>query len=260
MNMKSLLAIAGITATSVACATVTSQNTLCRIAVNSTAKSIILALPLQTVGGTEMSIKVTDLVMTTNLDEGDSLLAWNATESTWDAWVINSSGNWASATSVSGFDVNTSPAAEETALACGKAVWLNRPDPAEGSRTNARTLPVYLYGQYFTSGASTTVAASGSTFVGPCATTALPINGNDGLTSKKTVGEFADGDQIVVVNTGNTNTGRKTYTYKTGVGFATQSYDTEAHTVSWTATTDTIPVGLGFMYVRKANTGLTFTW
>ena len=261
MNIKSLLAIAGITATSVALATVTSQNTLSRIAVNSTAKSIILALPLQTVGNaaSDKSIKVTDLVMTTNLDAGDSLVYWNGSQ--WVAWSFNGTA-WESTTSVTGF-TETYGLGPNTALPCGKAVWLNRPDPAGGTRTKSRDLPVYLYGQYFGAGAVVEAVARAQTLIGPCVSSPIKINE---IVSKKTAGAFNDGDQIVVADPNNTVSGRATYTYKGTVGeteinnFA--QYKRVNGSREWVVPADsvTLPVGQGFWYVSTGESAPTFTW
>lgn len=253
MNSKAFLAIVSAAAVLPLLGEVVSNQKLCRIAVSTTAQSNIIALPLQDVGGGETKqVLATDVVMTSGLSTDDRLRYWNPTKGGtggWDTWKI-ANGAWTPVSSTEG----DTPPADSAELPCGAGAWLEfATKPSEGKT-------FYLYGQYFTTGASTRVAASGSTFVGPCATAALPINGSAGLTSKKTAGDFADGDQIVVVNTANANTGRKTYTYKENVGFATQAYDAQTHTVTWTATTDTIPVGLGFMYVRKADSQLTFTW
>lgn len=139
MNVKTLLALTTACVAGAVTAAVTSANTLCRIEVNSSAASTIVSLPLQSVGTSEKSILVTDLVMTDNLTVGDSLLVPNGTS--WYAWkIVESKGKkvWESTKSVEGYTPITAPDPDETPLYCGGAVWLNRQSTKN---------PFYLYGQ-----------------------------------------------------------------------------------------------------------------
>ena len=151
MNFKTLLMLAAVGAVSASEAAVTSANTLCRIKVDSSAASTIVSLPLESVGATTRQIKVTELVMTDNLTVGDSLLVPNGTS--WYAWKIVESGGkkvWESTTSVDGYKSITAPAAGETPLYCGGAVWLNR---------QSVSAPFYLYGQLVAPSTATETSA-----------------------------------------------------------------------------------------------------
>lgn len=246
MNLKTKVAILAAAAAGSALATVTTQNTLCRIAVDSGAKSTIVALPLKNVGGAEAQILVTNLVMTTGLANKDKLLYWNANKGTgdWDAWEVSNNA-WVPVESTGG----STPAADTANLPCGSAVWIECNEPKT----------IYLFGQYFSSGASTTVVAGKSTMVGPCATTDVPVNS---LKAKKTDGSFVEGDKIQIVDASNTRLGIAEYVWRgTNDDGQFKKLGIENGAVVWNNLADTvvIPAGQGFWYVSKGGSP-TFTW
>ena len=170
MNMKSILFAATAALAVSLQAAVEANNTLCRIQVESSAKSVIVAVPLVAVGSGD--IKVTDYIMTTNLKEGDSILQWNSTTSAWEGWVINASGEWEAATSVSGFnDVSTTASADDSALERGAAVWLNRSDDTIKGSTS-----FYLYGQVASGSVTLTAEAGKYTLLGNPTTSSLDLS------------------------------------------------------------------------------------
>ena len=170
MNMKSILFAATAALAVSLQAAVEANNTLCRIQVESSAKSVIVAVPLVAVGSGD--IKVTDYIMTTNLKEGDSILQWNSTTSAWEGWVINANGEWEAATSVSGFNnVSTTAPADDSALERGAAVWLNRSDDTIKGSTS-----FYLYGQVASDSVTLTAEAGKYTLLGNPTTSTLDLS------------------------------------------------------------------------------------
>ncbi len=169
MNMKSILFAATAALAVSLQAAVEANNTLCRIQVDSSAKSVIVAVPLVAVGSGD--IKVTDYIMTTNLKEGDSILQWNSTTSAWEGWVINASGAWEAATSVSVNGVSTTEPADDSALARGAAVWLNRSEA-----TITENSSFYLYGQVASDAVTLTAEAGKYTLLGNPTTSTLDLS------------------------------------------------------------------------------------
>ncbi len=169
MNMKSILFAATAALAVSLQAAVEANNTLCRIQVDSSAKSVIVAVPLVAVGSGD--IKVTDYIMTTNLKEGDSILQWNSTSSAWEGWVINASGAWEAATSVSVSGVTATTPASDSALARGEAVWLNRSED-----TITESTSFYLYGQVASGSVTLTAEAGKYTLLGNPTTSTLDLS------------------------------------------------------------------------------------
>ena len=260
MKLRSIICASAAAAAMVASAgTVTAGNTFARLPVSSTFESTIIALPFSGCGEDQMQIYVTNLVQTTNLTDGDTLL-WKNASGTWYAWEFNGTA-WAAVrtATVNGSDVTTP--ANETAIPCGQACWLNR--------QNAASQPVfYLYGQVNTSKRSVEVAAGTGTQ--PTYTIvgypyeAAPLN-----LATWTGGNV--GDTILVPESGN-NFGYKEYrrgaskwqvstpTYSTKINPRTKKETTVITGYTYADTSDTIAAGLGFMYGRLANSALTLNW
>ena len=264
MNMKSLIALTALTAAGAASAEVISDNTLCRIEINSGAKSTIVAVPLVKIGDGNAQIPVKDLVLTDNLAVGDKILHWNG--SSWDAWVIIETAgvkSWSPTVISEGSKNSQTKPAENTALARGDAIWVDR----------ASTIsPFYIYGQIPTSSEGlTSVVTAGSSSQPGYTMMAAPATDSAGfklntLVSKKTAGDFADGDKIVIVDA-TARLGRREYTYKTETkNFSVEedvldSTNTYPIGVTWTAIGDDVvlPVGCGFWYVSVGGNP-TITW
>ena len=247
MNTKTLLALAALTVVGTASAVVTSANTLCRIEVNSGTKSTIIAVPLVKVGDGS-GIPANQLVLTDNLNVGDTILHWNGT--TWDAWVVAENEEthakyWNPTVISEGSKNSTSAPAEGTALACGEAIWVNR--TSQGADL---TKPFFIYGQVAAttakmpkitraSGAPTYIMM-GNTALADVAITALPLNGTP-----------AEGDKIAVSAT--TGLGVKEYTWKDGAWKeATLGLVEGVLKPTVKTTEDTIPAGQGFWYIAQA--------
>ncbi len=272
MNMKSLIALSALTTAGVASAMVASDNTLCRIEVNSGTTNTIVAVPFVKVGLGNVNIPVSELVLTDNLDVGDTLLHRNGTS--WDTWEIvetTGSKSWSPVLTSENSETNQADPAENTALARGDAIWVVRASAAK---------PFYIYGQITnaTATAATSTAVEGSETVPAYTMMSAPTTDPAGfqlstLVGKKSAGAFADGDTIVVVDPSNTTFGRKEYVYKSDkTAFCTLTVTTSEITIAgtkyttvtgqtWTPVDATvkIPAGEGFWYVSKGGDP-TFTW
>ena len=253
MNAKTILSLTVLSAVTAASAAVTTDNTLCRIEVASGTKNTIVAVPLVKIGTSDGAIPVTDLVLTDNMSERDTILHWNG--SSWDAWVI-SGGKWTPTVISEGSKNSASAPAEGTALARGDAIWVNRANPTvtEGEVTRAK--PFYIYGQVATTDSPATLPA----IVGG----AYTMMGNTALADKKiSTLEFpgerqpVDGDKIVWSNSAN-GTGVTQYEYNNNGWGSYKSKVVEKNgrkviSSVWTSVgdADVIPAGQGFWYVAK---------
>jgi hypothetical protein len=243
MKCKTLLAMATIAASSAALATVTSLNTLCRIAVTNDMAETLISVPLVEVGGSVEQIPLTNYVLTTNLAGNDKLLQWNGTK--YYAWNLNgTTWEWEPLTVVDGNAAWQTPSGDVAKLARGTGAWLVRGE-------SSKSKEFYLYGQV--SGAEVV-----STFIGGQQTLmghprAAAFNPNSGVTWS---GQ-QDGDMIIFANPAN-RTGMTKLTYKADKvnGWARQ---TEPGV--WTKDeTSMIPAGQGFWYVSKGSANGTATW
>lgn len=245
MQLKSLLTIAALSASAVAVAAeVSSQNTMCRIEVSGSEgqSNLIIAVPLTAVDG--KAVKITDLVMTTNLDENDALIA--NVNGTYYSWVIQG-GSWTAATTTDGGNSIVAGDAEKAALAVGTGAWLVRKKP-----TNA----AYLYGQVPT-GTTTTTAALGSaeqpkyTLIGNPTTAAKAIN-------SIAWANVNVGDQIAVPGT---NGKAQTYVYRAPASGGDAAWCKYVKGSGYVAADATIQPGCGLWYVSfGGSTAPTATW
>lgn len=231
MNMKKVMTLAALTAAGAASAVVTTDNTLCRIEVASGTKNTIVSVPLKQVAGADDSIKLTDLVLTDNLAEGDYILHKGATG--WESWMVSKEGKWTSvAVSDAGVTTVTGP---DTAMPRGDAFWLVRSDASNS---------FYLYGEVIDTDAENLTIGSGYTMMGntalePVAINSITFNG----TKKK-------GDKIAIATTA--GIGAKEYTYNgTEWTEATLTPDNGVLRPTVTKTAATIPAGQGFWYISK---------
>ena len=249
MKLRTIICASAVAAAASASA-LTSTNTFARLPVTSAPTNAIIALPFSGCGESEMKIYVTNLVMTSNLEEGDMLLHKTGS-ATWEAWTINSSHQWTSAATSTRGGISITPPASATAC------WLYR--------KSAGTF--YLYGQVNATKRPVQVAAGTSagptyTIVG-CPYEAGPFN-------VKGIANAAEGDTVMLM--ADNRAGKVEYTYTNGAwkvwkqtaaagsgsfpSFGTATYE-------WAEPSDsdaTVPAGCGFMYGRKAASSLTINW
>ena len=240
-----------------AAAEVASENIFGILALNdTTSANLIISVPWVDCTDVSQGTLVSNVVKTTNLQVGDYIIRKSG--STYQSWVLTSGagGNYWKPQIVVGAGVTTTTEGANTArMARGDALWLHRQNPAESS-------PIYLFGQYTSAGASTTIAAG---------TTTLAANPGDSAKSPNYFswanGGPANGDKILV----NTATGYRTYTYNgTKWTYVTKTQGaalpalpgTNEVTYEYTSTendADAIPAGKGFWYQSATGAG-TINW
>lgn len=232
MNAKTILSLTVLGAVTAASAAVTTDNTLCRIEVASGTKNTIVAVPLKTIAGTDETIKLTDLVLTDNLSEGDYILHKGSTG--WESWRVSAEGKW---TSVAVSDAGvTTVSGPDTAMSRGDAFWLVRANASQ---------PFYLYGEVIDTNAANLTIGPGYTMMGNTALEPVAIN------SIKFNGTQKKGDKIAIATT--KGIGAKEYTYN-GTEWTEATLALDANGVlrpTVTKTAATIPAGQGFWYISK---------
>ena len=260
MKLRSLICVSAVAAASAAFA-LDGANTFARLKVTSDVKNSIIAIPFAGCGESTAEIYVTNLVMTTGLANGDTLMYKEGDN--WYAWEI-SNGAWQEiTTSTTKGGMTFTPAANATMLDCGKACWLIRNNPGA----------YYLYGQVTNVMRSVTVAGAAEGMAYGYTIIAKPSESSDlDLNTWKGEGKgIGTGDTILVPTA--SGTGQITYKYNGSAWMtATQgvSQKTSPRTgeisyvtnTTWTAiqSSTTIPAGKGFMYGRKAAAGTTLVW
>lgn len=236
MNLKTILSLTALSAATVACAAVTTDNTLCRIEVNSTEAQTIIAVPLVEVG-TGDAIPVTDIVLTTNLTNGDTILHKNG--DSWDAWVVDN-GAWKPLAITEGMSTKWTKGAADVTLDCGDAIWVNRQSTSK---------PFYIYGQ---------VPASMTKPEIPTASGVMKLMGNTQLKDAKIAeiisGSPKAGDKVVWANSANAlKTTELQYNGTTWGMYVATPTTVGSRTVLinvW-KTDIPVPAGQGFWYVAK---------
>ncbi len=206
--------------------------------VPSTAKETLIAVPWVTVGGSDATMKVANLVKTDTLTAGDELYFYDG--STYYRWVLTD-GKWTPTSTTKKAndkktDVTITAPGADYAIARGKGLWLVRQDT---------TKEIWLYGQHDASAVS--VAVTAGTAAAPAYTLiANPNTADYDLNAKSVTG--AVGDKIIL------DGGATLYTYK-AAGWtrkvATQkTVGTKTMTVKKDSTEGcTIPAGQGAWYV-----------
>ena len=225
---------------------VTSANTFGVLKVTCSAQKVIIATPWVKCGDATAAVKVTDLVMTSGLANGDAILVYQDGE--FKSWVI-SGGAWvAQIVSQAGQTVSSGDAAS-AAIERGEAFWFVKASYSE-------PYDLYLYGQDTTATATSTIAPGTST--SPAySLLASPNTVAADLNAKNFSGTRNAADEIRVPRH---NLPDLIYTYKDGQGWGT-SVKTKVGSVYkkvWTLGCS-IPAGTGFWYVSYGGTG-TITW
>ena len=228
---------------------VTSENTFGVLKVSCAAKKVIIATPWVECGSADSSVKITNLVMTAGLSDGDAVLVYDTVQKRFKSWII-SGGIWSSTPVVSGVGtVDTGDAAHE-AIARGQAFWFIKSDYTSGN------YDLYLYGQD-TSATATSTIAGGTSTTPTYSLVASPKATSADLNSATFSVPASTADEIQVPNPGAPVT---KYTYKSGQGWGTtQTVVDNGNSVRKWQLGCTIPAGRGFWYVSKSATR-TITW
>ena len=253
MKLRSIIFGSAVAAAATASA-LTTTNTFARLPVSANYASTIIALPFSGCGMAEGSIYVTNLVMTTNLEKGDTLLYKDG--SSWKAWEIDASGKWVGVTTSTAGGVSVTPPASEVALACGTACWLNRQTPSN---------TFYLYGQV--NAAKTDVAVAVGNGTKP-AYTIVGCPYEAGEFDIRNINGALNGDTVLLM--ANNDVGKVEYKYVSGAWKKESSTPATGSFPNFTPGTSEwvdldssegkVPAGCGFMYGRLSSTALTITW
>ena len=253
MKVKTLACLCALAAISAfGTEAVTSGNTFGVLKVTCSAQKVIIATPWVKCGDANSSVSVSNLVMTSGLVEGDSVLLYQ--NGAFKGWSINASGNWQSMpVTVSG---TTYDSGSNAAIARGEAFWFVKASYSE-------PYDLYLYGQEAASEATATSSITGGTSASP----AYSLVASPKITSTGTndinVARFdftPDAADEIRIPRGN-NKPDVVYTYKSGSWGTPTSREvgsTGRYVTTWTAGC-TIPAGMGFWYLSKGGSG-TITW
>ena len=264
MKLRSLICVSAVAAASAAFA-LDGGNTFARLRVDTgSITNSIIAIPFAGCGESAAEIYVTNLVMTTNLSTGDTLMYHN--DESWFAWEIQgapSNPHWVAVVAGDRNGVHVSQP-QDFKMLCGKACWLIR---------QSSSAPVYLYGQVTNELRSVYVnGATGSNAYGY--TLIAKPSESDALDLNTWHPSAANTDDLLIVPEANAM-GQKTYRYsKTDNAWQTVSQSTSTVTnprtketrvvtnSTWTviSSSTTIPAGKGVMYGRKGTSGATLAW
>ena len=245
MKLHSLICVGMFAAAGAALgADVISGTTCAAMAVPATDTYTLIAVPFKDVGGTEVKVKVADVVKTVGLKKGSQLFYYTGDK--YYAWTLNvDAGTWKGAQVAylkNGKEALTESPADNYQVPCGATLWLQRADGSDPG--------VVLYGEETVVPDPTLTAKSVQLISNPKATDyTFTLAG-------------ADGDMIMIPQDNGTQT---TYTYKTekGWGQYTQSGvvpGTKIPLMKFTVTTVTIPGGRGAWYVSKGETVPSIAW
>ena len=256
---------------------VNGSNVFGQIECTSPYEKTIVAIPWVSTNATATAhtIKIAEIIQTTNLKNGTMALHWNG--SSWDGWIITD-GVWesmaAATADASGVGVAVSAPAPEAVVNRGSAIWLIRPKAdytKEGETTPDYSAPFYIYGKYDPVTCSATVPA-GTKNVPKYTLMSAPFAVSDGYNlngiAAATWAGFgtteADG---IRVQTG-TAPYYKEYSFRNEQGWG----EVGAVTKTWNATKKrytyeasftlgcTIPAGHGFWYVNRSVGDITIAW
>jgi len=267
MKLRSIISLGAVAGLALsAAANYESPNTFGILALNdSTSTNLIISVPwVDCTNGSEATL-VSNVVKTTNLADGDYLIY--KVGNTYNSWVLEGSVWKPQAIVISKAgaetEVYSTAAADGLRVSRGSALWLHRANPAASK-------PVYLFGQYTTAEATTTITVGQTTLAANPGDSALNLN--SGFAEKWTSGAPANGDKILV----NLPSGYRTYTYNASAAKWQYVERTQGSSIGGTLprggsgagantineTTkdaESIPAGQGFWYQSKTGAG-TINW
>ena len=206
-------------------------------AVNSGLTNTVVAVPGIDLAS-DGAVAISNLVKTTNLAEGDRLVAF--TNDKYESWVLNASKVWVKNSKLITIDGSGAvsegegTASDLMTLGVGSGIWLSR----VASGTSA---PFYVYARQ-PSTTNSTVAAGSAALVG-----------NPTIQNKSpTITGMANKDQIMIPK----DKFPEIYTYSDGKWKWIDSSDK----IQESATPPSITAGTGFWYVSKGGSNVTINW
>lgn len=254
MKFGMLLSLSLIGAASALANDVPSQNIVGILRVDSSANRTVVAVPWAGCSQDGSPIKVTDVIKTSNLKAGDMLHVLDASKANYNTWKLTSGQGgllvWTPVTQVTKEGGTTqTPTASDVTINRGDAIILIRKDPGDC---------FYLYGQYVSTSASSTVQAGTSS--APCYNLIAPSGTSEvSFSSIQMPGTPpADADRILVPQANGYYTELK---YDDGTWksreLVTGQYGMS--TYQWKAYSGIIPAGTGVWYVSYGGAPI-FTW
>lgn len=194
--------------------------------------------------------------MTTNMSENDTLYLYDSSTETYKGWILTVVGevkSWTGLTSVTtmgGKDV--SAGGDNDTLARGQALIISRSNTSN---------PIYLYGQYTTTGVSYSMAAGKATLFAPVNTTssAFYLNSDTGDIPNGTAVPCATGwtnvnaDDMIRLQTANGNAITLNWNATTG------KWGRKKGDGSFVYTRAVLQPGMGAWYVSKGDSAVTLT-
>ena len=247
MKIKSIACLFALAAASAyGTVAVESANEFGVLKVTCDSQKAIIATPWVKCGDANASVKVTDLVMTAGLENGDAIIVYQG--SSFKAWAI-ANGSWTPTPIVDGGTTYSAGDAASAAVARGEAFWF-----VKSAFTSGSTYDLYLYGQKSEAAATATVTANAYSLI------ASPSVADTDMNSVTFSFTPNAADEIQVPNA-DTSKPPTSYTYKSGKWGAkvkTPIGTTGQYMSKWTAGC-TIPAGRGFWYISKGGSG-TITW
>lgn len=246
MNIRSVLCVGLAFGAASLFAEVESSNVFGQIKCTTPFRKTMVAIPWVSTNATEQTIKVAEIIQTTNLDNGTMALHWNGTS--WDAWYING-GAWQPMASATVEGVTTTPPADTATLTRGTGIWLIRNDIT--TNTGAEKT-FYLYGKYFKDASGTiSCPANKSTIV--CAPYAKVggYNLNSIEASTWTTFGTATGDAIRRQTASFPYYEEWVFDSSNGWGRYTINKSTRPYTMEHQKTDPVIPAGEAFWYVNR---------
>lgn len=235
----------------------TSENIFGILRVDSYAKETIISVPWISTDLAGGDIKESNLVLTSNLTDGDQLLYYTASRAGSQAstfsylgWQLkknaDGTGTWEPMTTVSKNRIAVAPDSNEQTTPRGAGLIIIRP-------TNYTT-PIYLYGQYDKTPNATTVATTG-TKTAPVYTLLAP-SGPDGvnLNASGVMTGTPNPQDSIILNNGHM------LNYLEG-RWCRMVFDPLTKKNKPDESEATLAPGIGVWYVsRGASTGVTFNW
>lgn len=237
---------------------VLSTNTFGVLKVSSSCTNTIIAVPWADYSkdiDNPPEITATNLVKTSNLKKGDTILAYDGDK--YDAWELDADGGKWVATKMwttLGPDEDGSTTSATAFIKRGKAFWLVR----KGADTRVDKA-IYLYGQAATNDVEVEVA-SGSVTAPTSMLIANPfafdLNLNGGLVATSgsiqyDTKKYTEGDAITFPNG---NTGKLTVCYYDGSEWYYNKTTQSGRSITTTKKTDAVlPAGTGFWYGRRGS-------
>ena len=239
-----------------------STNVIGVLKVESAYTNTVTAVPWLSanVEGTTGDMEIGKLVHPANLNEGDSILAYNDASGELLSWELNGDGEWSTVATVSEKGI-AAYGADEISLPRGGAFWMVRRKPSEDSVTNSYYLVgENVSGEYRVELTGGTKTAPGLTLVAN--PTANSVNLNELIFTDESGAVVAPGQSDTIDMPGHTAAVPRIYSRNsdnTQWGYSKKVYVDGRLKSIWVSDGE-IPPGTGFRYNRRSSGKIILTW